>query len=207
MLYNLLQRLLPNRKVTYDDQFFKISWFAEWELLKCVLQQLVNEISPNQHILDFGCGPGIMIDHMNDAGFHYVGCDYSSEARQLYNNKYGKYPERYVDSLESIANHTFDLLLSFDVFEHMTDDQIDSIITATKNIPLLFLNISRDRRTPGHINIKNDSNWICFFEKRRLTFDSKLTGQLRNRYKAIRQGCPDHWDKNMFVFRRNKVTQ
>ena len=202
MLRNLFQRLLPNRKVVYGDQFFKDDWFSEWEKLKVLLHQLVNEIKPNHHILDFGCGPGVMIDYMTDAGFCYTGCDYSPEARQLYTSKYGKHPEHYIENLDKVKGLEFDLLLSFDVFEHMTDEQIDSILAETGKIPCWFVNISRDQRTPGHINIKNDRQWIVFFKKRGFVFDAILSKILRNRYKELRQGCPDRWHKNMFVFKR-----
>ncbi len=206
MLRNFLQRLLPDRKVAYGDQFFKDAWFSEWEVLKLTLHQLINEINPNHRILDFGCGPGVMIDHMSDSGFYYIGCDYSSEARQLYVDKYGKYPERYIDGLDKIKDQKFDLFLSFDVFEHMTDGQIDSIMVETDNIPCWFVNISRDRRTPGHINIKNDQQWIEFFQKRGFEFDASLSETLRDRYREIRKSCPDCWHKNMFVFRRVEGT-
>ncbi|WKJ92031.1 methyltransferase domain-containing protein [Methylomonas montana] len=174
----------------------------EWQTLKDVLGELIKELGAKQRFLDFGCGPGVMIDYMNDAGFFYVGCDYSDEARHLYGQHFGKYPERYMANLENIDSQHFDVFISFDVFEHMTDEQIGEVLKTTANIPLLMLNISRDRRTPGHINIKSDQKWIEFFENRGCDFESVLSECLRNKYKILRVGCPDRWDRNLFVFSR-----
>lgn len=201
MLRDLFQRLLPHRSVQYDDQFFKESWFTEWSQLRHVLQQLVQDIHPNQRIIDFGCGPGVMIDHMGDAGFYYIGCDYSIEAHKLYTTTFGRYPERYANNLDVVARQDFDMVLSFDVLEHMTDEQIETVIRLLDRVPLWFVNISRDRRTPGHINIKNDKKWVEFFQKNGLAYDKPLTEHLREHYAQLRQGTPDRWDKNMFIFK------
>lgn len=188
-------------KVVYDDSFFADSWFREWESLKEVLAKLIESRPHWQRILDFGCGPGVMIDRMNTDGHCYIGCDYSKEARELYLQHYGMHPECYVESLDDLLDReSFDLFLSFDVFEHMTDEQIDSLLLRIGRIPNLMVNISRTRGIPGHINLKNDSAWIAFFEKRGYLFDAKETAALRQLYAFLRPGSSDQWDRNLFIF-------
>ncbi len=168
-----------------------------------MLEQLVREAGSWKRILDFGCGPGVMIDHMTERGFDYVGCDYSDVAHRLYLSRFGVYPQRYVSAMSAVNMVDFDVLLSFDVFEHMTDAEIIRVLDASKPIPELFLNISRDWRTPGHINLKSDRAWLSFFERHGLILNEALTKRLRRRYIELRPGCPDVWDRNMFVLSRD----
>jgi SAM-dependent methyltransferase len=197
--------MLSLREVAYDGSFFREEWFQGWAELRHVLEQLVREGGRWHRILDFGCGPGVMIDHMNERGFKYVGCDYSESAQRLYLNRFGAYPQCYVPQLKAVNMADFDVLISFDVFEHMTDDQIAYVLEASKPIPELFLNISRDLRTPGHINIRSDRAWMAFFKQHGLQLREELTARLRQRYMELRPGCQDRWDRNMFVFSRGRV--
>jgi len=186
----------------YDENFFTDAWFKEWENLSVVLAALIESEPKWQTVLDFGCGPGVMIDLMTDRGLDYVGCDYSYEARQLYLEHYGRYPEQYISDLKvAIAQH-HDLLLSFDVLEHMRDDEIASLLHTIRSIPELLFNISRARGVPGHINIKSDRAWVNFMEEHGYRFEEIRSQKLRNLYTQQRLGSPDLWDRNLFLFSR-----
>jgi SAM-dependent methyltransferase len=201
MMLNLIRKIIPKRDVKYDENFFQDQWFKSWEDLKIVLASLIESHSDWKRILDFGCGPGIMVDFMTAKSFQYIGCDYSVDAAKLYRNRYGLYPEKYVDSLQNPAcQQAFDVFLSFDVFEHLTDDQISLVLKAVPHIPQLFLNISRTRGIPGHINLKSDRQWIQFIETNGYAFDESATKKIRDLYASIRVGSPDRWDKNLFIF-------
>lgn len=204
MLKNIIQKFLPKRTVKYDSSFFQDQWFTSWEELKVVLAALI-ESHPNwRRILDFGCGPGIMIDYMAEKNYHYIGCDYSVDAANLYLERYGKFPKQYVNSLEqAICRESFDVFLSFDVFEHLTDEQIKVVLDGVPHIPTLFLNISRSRGIPGHINLKSDRSWIRFMENLGYHFDFSDTEKTRNLYQLLRPGSPDQWNKNLFIFHKN----
>ncbi len=202
MLINLVKGLLPRRKILYDGRFFKDQWFSNWKVLEPILSSLIIELPQWKSILDFGCGPGVMIDPMIAKGFSYLGCDYSQEARQLYLTHYGKNPQSFVSNLTDVDMKKIDLFLSFDVFEHMTDSEISNVLNATRPIKDYFLNISRDIRTSGHINIKSDRAWINFFKERGLFFNEELSERLRCHYEYLRPSSPDKWDKNIFIFKR-----
>jgi len=201
MLLRLINRL-QRRPVVYDEHFFQAAWFKEWEKLSGVLSDLIQSETKWRSIVDFGCGPGVMIDLMTDHGLDYVGCDYSKEAYQLYLSHYGKFPMRYVSTLDEAISKKRDVLLAFDVLEHMRDEEIANLIANTLSIPEMFFNISRTRGIPGHINIKSDRAWLSFMESNGLFLDIKRTFSLRQMYKQLRPGSPDCWDCNIFLFCR-----
>jgi SAM-dependent methyltransferase len=203
MFKRLFNRLL-RRSVVYDNSFFADAWFVEWANLRLVLAALI-ESEPKWHsIIDFGCGPGVMIDLMTDRGLNYVGCDYSAEARQLYLEHYGQNPDRYLASLDDVVARKNDLLLAFDVLEHMLDEEIVRLIDTVRSTPELLFNISRTRGIPGHINIKSDRAWIAFMKKLGYRFEQKRTQSLRQIYAQLRPGSPDRWDRNLFLFSREE---
>lgn len=201
MLRKLINRLRRG-PVIYDNNFFQDAWFKEWMTLSSVLKSML-ESEPNwKSVLDFGCGPGVMIDLMADCGLDYVGCDYSAEARQLYLRNYGRYSERYLTTIEVALENKRDLLLAFDVLEHLRDEEIDKLLKSTVVIPELLFNISRTRGIPGHVNIKSDKAWLSFMQAHGLHLEEQRTIALRQIYAQLRPGSPDRWDKNLFLFRR-----
>jgi SAM-dependent methyltransferase len=201
MLSRFINRV-RGRPVVYDDSFFRESWFKEWESLSVVLASLIESEPRWQTILDFGCGPGVMIDLMTARGLDYVGCDYSPEARQLYIDHYGRSPERYLSSLSEALARKNDLLLAFDVLEHMSDDEIAGLVKMSHATPELLFNISRTRGIPGHINIKSDRAWVNFMKKYGYKLEESRTQSLRQLYTQLRPGSPDRWDRNLFLFSR-----
>ena len=201
MLRQLFRRL-HNRPVVYDNSFFRDAWFREWTTLRLVLSTLIESEPKWRSMIDFGCGPGVMIDLMAERGLDYVGCDYSVDARQLYLDNYGKNPDRYMSSLDDAVAKKYDLLLAFDVLEHMRDEEISQLINKVQLIPELLFNISRTRGIPGHCNIKSDRAWIAYMKKLGYHFDAKRTQKLRQLYAQLRPGSPDRWDRNLFLFCR-----
>lgn len=198
-----LDRLLHrHRPVVYGSSFFTSAWFDEWEKLKIVLAELVESEPRWQTVLDFGCGPGVMIDTLAKRGLDYWGCDYSNEARELYLKHYGRFPSRYLQNLDEALERNYDLFISFDVLEHMRDDEIQVLLSKIKAIPELLLNISRTKGIPGHINLKNDHDWIAFMNAHGYEFEVLGTDYLRKSYSKKRPGSPDRWDRNLFLFRR-----
>jgi len=205
MLKKLLQKLLPKRLIRYDDSFFEHQWYESWRELKFTLFQLINSNSGWKKIMDFGCGPGVMIDFMYGKSTIYIGCDFSEDARKLYLEKFGLHPELYVNSLdEVVCRQELDVFLSFDVFEHMTDLQIKETLKKIGSIPTLFLNISRVRGIPGHVNIKSERGWIKFIKNQGYDFAKEETEKIRSLYTRLRPEGDDGWEKNMFIFHKMK---
>mgnify|MGYP005631641327 CR=1 FL=1 len=186
------------KNVVYDESFFLEQWFDSWGDLKYILKNLIESQFNNRKILDFGCGPGVMIDIMNESKIDYIGCDYSIEARQLYLKNYGKFQEKYLSQIPEDKN--FDLFLSFDVFEHLSDKEIGEILEKIKGTPYLFLNISRAKGIPGHINLKTDRQWVKYFESKQYKYMQTETDMIRKLYIKLKPDKSELWHKNIFIF-------
>lgn len=197
MFWGRVKSLFGANDVKYGEEFFTDAWFTNWSELQHILAELVQTVTSWRSILDFGCGPGVMIDLMNQCGLNYTGFDPSPEARELYLKHYGQYPDKYITMLHP---DSFDVVMSFDVLEHMTDDEVAAFIARFYHVPDIFVNISRVSGVLGHINLKTDDQWITFFALRGRVFNETLTVTLRNKYRNIKPSCNDAWDKNMFVF-------
>jgi SAM-dependent methyltransferase len=78
---------------------------------------------PPCRVLDIGCGPGALIFELSTLGYDAHGVDSSASAREL-----GAHLEAHAasmtlrDELDESWKGTFDLLLSFEVIEHIEDD-------------------------------------------------------------------------------------
>lgn len=92
-------------------------------------QRVVTEfIRPQsgQRILDIGCGPGNILDHL-PTDIEYVGFDssaeYIAEAKRRYSNLNTVFFEAYVtrDTVNSFGE--FDIIMSLGVLHHLSDDQ------------------------------------------------------------------------------------
>ena len=187
-------------KVNYDASFFGDTWFENWEALKFVLKELIEFDSHWQRIFDFGCGPGVMIDLMNNEGYDYVGFDTSDQARELYLNRFGGYPKKFTNNLEHLKDSEWDLCISFDVLEHMEDEQVIDVFSGLSNVSELFLNISRQKGIPGHINLKEDNDWVRLFKEIGFKYNSKKSESLRMKYLELRPNAQDQWHENIFLF-------
>ena len=116
------------KKVKYDSNFFRDEWFNNWESLKFILEKLIHLTGDYSNVVDYGCGPGVMIDYMNNKGScNYYGYDNSIEAYELYKKKYGTNPEKYLKEKYVLKSKSWDLFLSFDVLEHMNNFEIEEL--------------------------------------------------------------------------------
>jgi SAM-dependent methyltransferase len=215
------------RPVRYNQDFFQEEWFRNWKQLKEVLKELILLYPEWRNILDFGCGPGIMIDLMNGEknsgpssshntqaiqeasgiqntrpipAIEYWGCDYSADAQALYLQRFGLHPGKYLSELPALGIDQFDLFLSFDVFEHLNDLEASQVLEQIAPIRDVLVNISRARFIPGHINLKSDKKWINFFREHGRSFNHEKTKKLRQHYLKLRPEGGDMWHKNIFVF-------
>lgn len=80
----------------------------------------VDLLKPGDKILEIGCGIGSVVNHLSKRGYDVIGTDLSSEAIAYGLEKYGnvKLEVQAAEELQ-FANETFDVVLSFDLFEHI----------------------------------------------------------------------------------------
>jgi SAM-dependent methyltransferase len=78
---------------------------------------------PPCRVLEIGCGPGALISELGALGYEAHGVDRSETARALGRHLQDRSPGmRLHAQLEEDWKHSFDLLLSFEVIEHIEDD-------------------------------------------------------------------------------------
>ena len=111
-------------------------------------------------ILDYGAGTGVYSKAYMDAGYDVVAFELFKEHRDYIK---AKAPE-----IKLIKKpKTTDLLSFIETAEHMTDEELDTLLTSIEPKYILFSSTSE--RIPdfdedwGHINIKEQIEWDAFF--------------------------------------------
>ncbi|MHC4633391.1 MAG: class I SAM-dependent methyltransferase, partial [Planctomycetota bacterium] len=104
-------------KEAYGNLQTNLEFLAQTDLLR-----------PNYKILEIGCGIGSIVVELAKQGYDITGSDISHEAIAYGLKKYGDI-QLEVQAAETLQyeNETFDIVLSFDLFEHIA--QIDRHIS------------------------------------------------------------------------------
>lgn len=126
-------------------------------------------INPQSKILDYGAAVGFLTNAIRNRGYSCDAYDISDWAKQYGKNKYRI---NYIEYNQSY----YDVIVSLDVFEHMTDNQIDEMLNMFKtNLLVIRIPCSSDgsifhldvsRQDPTHINCKTKRDWELFFNTR-----------------------------------------
>jgi len=142
---------------------------------------LLNKIGfseKNYKILDYGCALGFLLDGIKKLGyFNLYGFDISEWATKEFLKKH--------KSIDLSIDNNFDICFVLDVFEHMTDDEIDVFFSKIKsNLIVYRIPISNNKgknfvldvsnNDPTHINCKERENWIDLFKQYGYNFNIKL---------------------------------
>ena len=112
-----------------QQEFYDRGWRSELEAgkeqrgnLRTNLDFLrqINLLKPNSRILEIGCGIGSIVSELKGQGYDITGTDISSQAIDYGLKKYGdiKLQVQPAEDLQ-FEEHTFDIVLSFDLFEHI----------------------------------------------------------------------------------------
>jgi SAM-dependent methyltransferase len=116
-------------------------------------------------ILDYGSGPGLLIEGFKEAGYWSFGVDISAWAREQAKERRHEVIEHPVPA---------PVMTALDVFEHMTDEQIRSAIEAVNPRVLVAripcstdggktFHLAVSRKDVTHINCREKSDWERFF--------------------------------------------
>lgn len=87
------------------------------------------DANPGYKILDIGCGPASILNHLNDV--QYSGIDISEKYIQTAQQTFGSKGTFYcasVDSFPTLSDTKFDRILLIGVLHHLTDAQISNMI-------------------------------------------------------------------------------
>ncbi|MHC4693825.1 MAG: class I SAM-dependent methyltransferase [Planctomycetota bacterium] len=102
---------LKSGKEEHGNLQTNLDFLVETDLLK-----------PNYKILEVGCGIGNIVFELTKKGYDITGSDISGEAIAYGHKKYGdiKLEVQPAEELQ-FENETFDIVLSFDLFEHIAE--------------------------------------------------------------------------------------
>ena len=136
-------------------------------------------LKSNDRILEIGCGIGTVVYELSKKGHDVIGIDISGEAIEYGRKKYGGiYLEIQAAEILPYEDESFEVVLSFDLFEHIAE--IDKHISEVKRVLrpggyYLF-------QTPNrYSNIIYETLWTKSLQWRRYHPSLHSPGQLRKR--------------------------
>ncbi len=149
------------------SEFFQEEYFS-YQAGRTVLKQIEKHVNVRKlsTILDYGCGPGFLIEVMLErlhGGQKCYGLDFSKKSAALVEKKFAHHPlyggTFWAESLPSVyQDESMDMVISLEVIEHLDDDRLFSMAKEIYRIlkPCGYLVIT----TPNRENfMKNKS--IC----------------------------------------------
>lgn len=164
----------------YDSNYYRSSNYADYlergDRYKKTANELIGLlrslgiVDRDSFIIDYGCAVGFLLEGFKDLGFSNVlGVEVSEWARQ----EAKKRGNKVVESVNGMSLSP-DLMISLDVFEHMTDKEISRALIETSPKALLVriptstdggktFHLEVSRADPTHINCKTKEQWIEFF--------------------------------------------
>ena len=90
-------------------------------------------LKPRDRILEIGCGIGTVVHELSKKGHDIIGIDISSEAIEYGKKKYGDiHLEVQAAEILPYENESFEVVLSFDLFEHIAE--IDKHISEVNRV-------------------------------------------------------------------------
>lgn len=145
--------------------------YGDAEHFKQKAEWLVKEFQP-QTVLEIGCAKGYLVKALRDLGIAAYGCDISEYALN-------EAPEEVKDYLyliditdpEPVTLPRFDLIVSYDTFEHLPEDVLDNVFNFMNQVGTRYYiqvgteNTPDWQHDPTHITIKPLEFWQERFEE------------------------------------------
>lgn len=138
------------------------------------------------NFLDYGCGTGFFLNRVSKLKMikNSYGFDISSYALEA--AKINAQKSEILDDINTIEDHSLDLISALHVIEHITDDKLKKIFKNFKRIinnngKIILVTPAKDGlahqikkkdwigfKDKTHVNLKNYKEWILFFEENHL---------------------------------------
>ena len=160
----------------YTEDYFKSANYSDYSERReryimtakniIYLLESLSFIDSDTRILDYGCAVGFLIEGFKKYGYNIFGYDISDWAISQARNK----GLTIIDNLENSA----DFMIALDVFEHMPDEEISSVLSTVQASAILVripcaeegtdFHLAVSRKDPTHINCKNKEAWKRYFK-------------------------------------------
>ena len=142
-----------------------------WELMNGTANIIKNY---SRNVIEIGAGMGTLGECLEHKGVDYYGIE-----PNRYHQAFAKNRGQLLHGIDNYPNRC-GMIVSIEVFEHLTDEQINDYL---ENIDASYLLLSSTPYTTtpefdawwGHINIKQTDEWIEFMAEYGYTLYNRLT--------------------------------
>ena len=224
-MFLLIIVLVKQTASQYDTEFYNDHNKNKpaFQILANLITNIVNQ-QTNDHpttskkkvnYLDVGCGHGFLVEalrntHKNNHAYCIEG---SSSAIPfwpiLLREEFYQIVDLEKASINSLPESSIDVVISFEVAEHITPPNADNFIhllTHKQPTYIFFTAATKQQGGLDHFNEQPMSYWINIFSKKGYHFDFSTTHQFRkdiiDQYESF-LNCP-WYSKNILIFSRRK---
>jgi SAM-dependent methyltransferase len=151
-----------------------------------IADHIVRDIKPKT-VLDAGCALGFLVESLRNRGVEAYGIDISQYA--IKNVHPDIQPYCRVGSITETLPHRYDLIVSFEVLEHLTPDEAQKAIEniCQHSDDILFSSTPSDFKEATHINVQPIGHWGEAFARqgffRDLDYDTSFIAYWSVRYR------------------------
>ena len=194
---NLMLKLLSNitnpKQSSFYDKYWKINKknISSWSYGINIVDNLINNYQ-FKTVLDAGCGSADVVRYFLSKGFDAKGIELSQNVLKTHASDLLKNKKVLQGSLSNLphGDNTFDVIFSSEVLEHITQDDIPSVINEFYRVSkkYVFLTISlrpSSNFNKYHITLKDRNWWENEFLKAGFIKDYQLVKKLQE----VKQGA------------------
>ncbi|GEM_PF-2913875 len=158
-------------KRLYRNQYLKAKYTdydSQMKTKKWLVDLILSHLPSVKIVLDIGANRGHIMQVFKEKGLDVYGFDILENLSEVFPDLRANYKTG--DVLKSIPDFevAFELVTSFDVFEHLPVNMVPSATENIKklNAQYLVFQISKDMLNDGHIALKGTNFWVSQFSDR-----------------------------------------
>lgn len=150
-------------KELYDNSYYEMLQSISANSANIIVPMIMELIAPKT-IIDIGCGTGTWLSAFKSLGCNVLGLDGSWLDKKMLEIDIKDFHETNLEE-KIILNKTFDLVVSLEVAEHLTEKRAESFISDLTRFGPVILFSAAIPSQPGinHINRKWQSYWANIF--------------------------------------------
>mgnify|MGYP001283367014 CR=1 FL=1 len=150
--------------------------------------------------LDIGCGPGGMVDYVNDCGIEALGIDGDDSIIRKKNHLFVTH-----DFCKSsyVPSKSYDLGWSVEFLEHVDKEfEVNYLKTFEKCKYVFVTHAPKNTKGYNHVNLEDSNYWIELFIKNNFEYLENITQEIRRSSTIEKNFIREHglFFKNKYVF-------